>query len=58
MRLGSCGDGAVTRRRESGLQALGLAIEDALEERSTRAVTEPVPERMRTRAGGERASGL
>src|ERR1017187_4233561 len=43
---------------EGGLQALGLAIEDALEERPTRAVTEAVPERMRARAGGERAKRL
>ena len=43
MRLGGCGDGVIVRRRESwpsegGLQALGLAIKNALEKRSTGAV--------------------
>ena len=42
---------------ESGLQALGLAIEGALEEGSL-AVAEALPERSCARAGNERARGL
>jgi hypothetical protein len=41
---------------ESGLQALGLAIEGALEEGSLAA--EALPERSRPGAGGEGARGL
>jgi hypothetical protein len=43
---------------EGGLQALGLAIEDALEEGSVRSVAQALPERLRARAGDERAGGL